>query len=534
MSKGNILTIEDLSISFRQGNENRHIVKSISFTVSQNETVALVGESGSGKSLTAYSIMRLLPYPKAFHPTGKILFSDQDLLDLPLKKMTNIRGSDISMIFQEPMSALNPLQTIGKQLEEVLKVHQLVKKQQRHSQVLELLEQVHIADPAGKYHAYPHQLSGGQRQRVMIAMALANKPKLLIADEPTTALDVTIQKEILDLLKELQGQYHMSILLITHDLRVVNYMADRVLVMQQGEIVERGQTHQVLSSPKHDYTRLLIDSHPSGEPVKYNTPVAQLPTILSTESLGVAFPKAKPLFGKCKNFFHALTDINLTLPLGCTLGVLGESGSGKSTLALAVLRLLQSTGKIILDGTCLSDLDEKSIRPLRSNMQMVFQDPFSSLSPRLCVSQIISEGLQLESKLSNDEIDEKVDQIMLEVGLKPSSKHRYPHEFSGGQRQRIAIARAFILNPKLVFLDEPTSALDRAVQMQIIELLRNLQQNRNLSYVFISHDIHVIQALSHHIIVIKNGQIVEQGDAKQILSAPQHPYTKKLLTATLH
>jgi microcin C transport system ATP-binding protein len=532
----NILCVNDLSISFHQGEKDIHIVKNISFDVGHNETIALVGESGSGKSLTAHSIMRLLPYPLAFHPSGEILFNEKELLALPLKAMTAIRGHNIGMIFQEPMSALNPLQTVEKQIGEVINIHQALNKTSKEitrSKTLELLEQVQIADAETKLKSYPHQLSGGQRQRVMIAMALANRPALLIADEPTTALDVTVQKEILDLLKELQQQYRMSILLITHDLGVVNYMAERVLVMNKGEIIERGATKDIFQNPQNDYTKLLINSHPSGEPVSLDQSVGQSAPIMATQSLCVDFPKSRPLFGKCKDYFHALKNIDMTLVEGSTLGVLGESGSGKSTLALAMLKLISSTGDILLDNKSIAYLNEKELRPIRCEIQTVFQDPFSSLSPRMSVKQIISEGLHLYGKLSEQETDLKVANIMYEVGLDPKTKDRYPHEFSGGQRQRIAIARALILNPRVVFLDEPTSALDRAVQMQVITLLRKLQEERKLSYVFISHDIHVIKALSHNIIVIKDGEIVEQGEAKQVLENPIHAYTKKLLTATL-
>ncbi len=531
-----LLQVNQLSVSFHQGQSNTHIVKNVSFDVYHNETLALVGESGSGKSLTAHSIMRLLPYPVAYHPSGEILFDDEDLLTLPLNTMTSIRGRKIGMIFQEPMSALNPLHTIEKQIAEVLRIHQVVPKKHIKEKVIELLKQVHITDAEEKLTSYPHELSGGQRQRVMIAMALANQPELLIADEPTTALDVTVQKEILDLLKELQTQYKMSILLITHDLGVVKYMADRILVMNQGEIVESGQTQNILEQPKNTYTQLLIDSHPSGEPVaikKQTTSEEAVTHTISTKSLSVSFPKNKPLFGRCTDFFHALRNINLSIESGSTLGILGESGSGKSTLALAMLRLIQSEGKILLDNQSISDLTEKELRPLRRKMQMIFQDPFASLSPRMSVKQIISEGLHLYGKMDIDEIDRKVDEIMQEVGLDPATKNRYPHEFSGGQRQRIAIARALIINPKVVFLDEPTSALDRAVQMQVIDLLRKLQKERQLTYVFISHDIHVIKALSHNIIVIKNGEIVEEGEAKSVLNKPSHPYTQQLLSAAL-
>lgn len=592
-----ILSVNDLCVSFQQGDKQTHIVKNISFDVEHNTTVALVGESGSGKSLTAHAIMRLLPYPVAFHPSGEIWFSSdtdicaraqgidskvsesskkstknktgcqsEELLSRSLKSMTAIRGHDIGMIFQEPMSALNPLQMIENQIGESVNLGHSSKgssekgiaiknlsKSETREKVLSLLRQVHIVDPESKLKSYPHELSGGQRQRVMIAMALANRPKLLIADEPTTALDVTVQKEILDLLKELQQQYHMSILLITHDLGVVKYLADQVLVMQHGQIVERGDTRKVLNQPQNAYTKLLMDSHPKGEPVEIEKREGGCSVVVETKHLNVIYNKNKPLFGKCKDFFLALEDVNFKLHEGRTLGVLGESGSGKSTLALAILKLIQSKGVIELEGRDISCLNEKEIRPLRCAMQVVFQDPFSSLSPRMSAKQIISEGLHLqnlsikkqslkkesinktqsEKQLCETDIDKMVDDIMIEVGLDPATKHRYPHEFSGGQRQRIAIARAFILNPRLVFLDEPTSALDRAVQMQVINLLRKLQQQRKLSYVFISHDIHVVKAMSHEVMVIKNGEVVEHGDAKSVLDNPQHPYTQKLLEATL-
>ncbi len=564
------LSVNDLSISFQQGDKQVHIVKNISFDVEHNKTVALVGESGSGKSLTAHSIMRLLPYPLAFHPSGDIWFSSDwdicargaatdfvqkkheecdkciELLSHPLEAMMAIRGHDIGMIFQEPMSALNPLHTVEQQIGEAVNLGYFgtekgLPKRAIRQRVLSLLDQVHIVDPESKLGAYPHQLSGGQRQRVMIAMALANRPKLLIADEPTTALDVTVQKEILDLLKELQQKYKMSILLITHDLGVVKYLADHVFVMQQGEIVEQGDTHSVLNHPQNDYTKLLMNSWPKGEPVELKA--NDCPVVVETKHLNVIYNKNKPLFGKCKDFFLALENVNFKLQEGRTLGVLGESGSGKSTLALAILKLIDSNGTIELEGRDISKLNDKQVRPLRSRMQVVFQDPFSSLSPRMSAKQIISEGLHLQNlatkndasknKLSEADIDKMVDDIMHEVGLNPDTKHRYPHEFSGGQRQRIAIARAFILNPNLVFLDEPTSALDRAVQMQVINLLRKLQAQRKLSYIFISHDIHVIKAMSHEIMVIKNGEVVEYGDAKSVLENPEHPYTQKLLKATL-
>jgi microcin C transport system ATP-binding protein len=396
------------------------------------------------------------------------------------------------------------------------------------------LAQVQITNAKDKLSAYPHQLSGGQRQRVMIAMALANRPKLLIADEPSTALDVTVQKDILDLLKQLQHEFKMSILLITHDLGVVNYTADRVLVMHQGNIIEQAETKALLNNPQEDYTRLLINSRPSGNPVELPAPIDELKPIMATVALSVLFPKQKPLFGRCIDFFQALNDINIQLKEGTTLGIVGESGSGKSTLAFAMLRLLSSKGEIFLEEQNIAHLNEKELRPLRRHIQVIFQDPFASLSPRMSILQIISEGLALHFSLTNDEIEKRVIDIMQETGLDPETRHRYPHEFSGGQRQRIAIARALVLNPKVLFLDEPTSALDRAVQVQIIALLRGLQQKRNLSYIFISHDIAVIKAISHQIIVLKDGEIVESGDTKQLLEHPQHPYTQNLLAATLY
>ncbi|MFT6388618.1 MAG: microcin C transport system ATP-binding protein [Cellvibrionaceae bacterium] len=547
-----LLSVKNLSISFHQGKgeSSADIVNNISFDIGGTtdiseaesgsgsgekgyETVALVGESGSGKSLTAHAIMRLLPYPAAFHPGGHIIFEDRDLLTLPDRTMRDIRGSEIGMIFQEPMNALNPLHNVGKQIGEILKVHRKLSVHKIEKETLNLLRQVHIKDPGDKLKAYPHQLSGGQRQRVMIAMALANRPKLLIADEPTTALDVTIQKEILDLLKELQREFKMSILLITHDLGVVKYSADRVLVMQRGELVESGTTQALFSNPQHGYTKKLIDNRPKGHAVELPTNIHELPSIMSTESLCVSFPKSKPLFGRCKDFFHALKNINITLPKGSTLGIIGESGSGKSTLALAMLRLIQSSGNIKFENKSLNNLNENEIRPLRSDMQIVFQDPFASLSPRMSIEQIIREGLVLHSGLSDEGITKQVIDIMNEVGLDPTTRHRYPHEFSGGQRQRIAIARALVLDPKILFLDEPTSALDRTVQMQVINLLRELQLTRGISYIFISHDIHVIKALSHQIAVMKAGEIVEFGDTKSVLNKPQHTYTQTLFSATL-
>ena len=528
-----LLSINDLSIAFHQDKQPLSVVKNVSFDINPCETVALVGESGSGKSLTAHAIMRLLPYPSAFHPSGKIHFDNKDLLALPLSAMREIRGNSISMIFQEPMTALNPLHTVEKQLSEMIYIRHKISQKKCREKVLTLLQQVHLPVTPSQLNAYPHQLSGGQRQRVMIAMALANHPQLLIADEPTTALDVTVQKSILELLQELQQEYRMSILLITHDLGVVNYMADRVLVMNKGKLIEQGEAQALLQQPEHNDTKRLINSQPKGHPVELNHKIDDLPIVMSTQALCVNFPKSKPLWGRCKDFFHALKDINIQLAKGSTLGVVGESGSGKSTLALAMMRLITSTGDITLNGQSIASLKEKQLRPLRTEMQIVFQDPFASLSPRMSAKQIISEGLHLHKALKKEDIDDSVDNIMREVGLDPATQHRYPHEFSGGQRQRIAIARALILNPSIIFLDEPTSALDRTVQVQVIELLRVLQQKRKLSYIFISHDIHVIKSLSHRIIVMKAGKIVENGDTNDIMTRPSHAYTQTLLASTL-
>lgn len=525
-----LLQVRDLSVSFHQGNETSHVVKNVSFDIRQGETLALVGESGSGKSVTAHAIMRLLPYPMAFHPSGEVLFGEQDLLHLPMDAMRSIRGNRIGMIFQEPMTALNPLHTVEKQIGEVLMLHKKLNKIQVRQRILELLELVHIPDPEQRLESYPHELSGGQRQRVMIAMALANEPELLIADEPTTALDVTVQRQILDLLREIQGKLNMALLLITHDLGVVKHFADRVIVMYQGQLVEEATTAELFQSPKQKYTRELLQSEPSGTPA---TPQVNGATRVSTKDLNVSFPLHKPLFGKPSKFLQAVKGATLEVPTGTTLGIVGESGSGKSTLALAILRLISSEGSIRLDQRELQGLKEKSIRPLRKAMQIVFQDPFASLSPRMTVSEIVAEGLRLHSSLTETEVDQRVEQVLQEVDLDPSSRHRYPHEFSGGQRQRIAIARALILDPELIFLDEPTSALDRAVQVQVVELLRRLQRERGLTYVFISHDLKVVRALSHTVAVMRKGEIIEYGSSEKIFDYPQQEYTRELLEATL-
>jgi len=526
----NLLQVRDLSASFHVGNEISHVVKNVNFDIHQGETLALVGESGSGKSVTAHAIMRLLPYPMAFHPSGEVIFGGQDLLHLSMDAMRRIRGNRIGMIFQEPMTALNPLHTVEKQIGEVLLLHKKMNKDQVHQRILELLDLVHIPDPEQRLGSYPHELSGGQRQRVMIAMALANEPELLIADEPTTALDVTVQRQILELLREIQGKLNMALLLITHDLGVVKHFADRVIVMYQGRLVEEAKTAELFNAPKQPYTRELLQSEPSGAPV---TPQANTAMRLSTKNVNVTFPLHKPLFGKPSKFLTAVKDASVEIPSGTTLGIVGESGSGKSTLALAILRLISSEGSILLNERELQGLKEKSIRPLRKSMQIVFQDPFASLSPRMTVSEIVAEGLRLHFSLSDEEIDQRVEQVLNEVDLDPASRHRYPHEFSGGQRQRIAIARALILDPEIIFLDEPTSALDRAVQVQVVDLLRHLQRERGLTYVFISHDLKVVRALSHTVAVMRKGEIIEYGSAEKVFNHPQQDYTRQLLEATL-
>ncbi len=524
-----LLRAEDLSIAFRSGQTTNLAVKGVTFEVGKGETVALVGESGSGKTVSALSVLRLLPYPAASHPTGKIMFDGKDLLTLPLPDMRDIRGARISIIFQEPMTSLNPLHTIEKQVGEVLKLHRNMDDAAIRKRVLELLHKVGVRDPEQRLGAFPHQLSGGQRQRVMIAMALANEPDLLIADEPTTALDVTIQAQILELLKELQAELGMAMLLITHDLGVVRKMADRVYVMNAGEIVEEGITKEVFADPKHAYTRHLISAEPKGTAPPADT---SKPIVVETDNLKVWFPIRKGLLRRTVDHVKAVDGLSLKLHAGQTLGVVGESGSGKTTLGLAIMRLISSQGPVVYLGKRIDGLDSRAMRPLRKEMQIVFQDPYGSLSPRLSVGQIIEEGLLIQQpKLSYDARRERIGQTLKEVGLDPNAQDRYPHEFSGGQRQRIAIARAMVLEPKFVMLDEPTSALDMSVQAQIVDLLRNLQTRHNLAYLFISHDLRVVRALSSHVIVMRNGKVVEEGSAEDIFRTPKTDYTKALLAA---
>ncbi|MDM1715313.1 ABC transporter ATP-binding protein [Thiopseudomonas alkaliphila] len=520
-----LLSIEQLSVSFTQGQQLSPAVKQVSLQLQPGETLALVGESGSGKSVTANAILRLLP--ASAQMMGKILYQGEDLLSLPETAMQQIRGQQIAMIFQEPMSSLNPLQRIGKQISEMILQHQRLTKAEASAKALELLRLVEIPQPEQRIKAYPHELSGGQRQRVMIAMALANEPKLLIADEPTTALDVTVQKTILELLQRLQQKMGMAILLISHDLNLVRRVADRVCVMQQGCLVEQAVSEQLFAAPQHPYTQALLAAEPSGLPAA--TEVG--PTLLSVEQLKVWFPLKKGLLQRTFDHVKAVDDISFQLKRGQSLGIVGESGSGKSTLGLAILRLIQSQGSIVFAQQPINTLTQKQVRPLRRKLQVVFQDPFGSLSPRMSIGQIIGEGLEIHQIGTPAEREQMIVHALQEVGLDPATRHRYPHEFSGGQRQRVAIARALVLKPDLILLDEPTSALDRSVQRQVIELLRDLQVKYNLTYLFISHDLAVVKALCHQLMVMRQGQVVEQGTAATIFAAPQHPYTQQLLEA---
>lgn len=526
-----LLEVKNLSVSFKTHKADVHAVQGVSFNIRKGELLALVGESGSGKSTVAMSILQLLPYPTAYHPAGSsVTFEGNELIGAPESALRAIRGNRISMIFQEPMSALNPLHNIYKQISEVLFLHQpSLKRTDAEAQVKQLLDDVGLPHIKERLNAMPHQLSGGERQRVMIAMAMANKPDVLIADEPTTALDVTVQSQILKLLKELQKKSQMAILLITHDLTIVRKVADRVAVMQQGKIVESAETEPLFQSPQHPYTQKLLGSEPSGEAlaVKGNPPA-----IMRCENLVVKYPSNKPLFPWNQEYNKAVKGISIDIPEGTTIGIVGESGSGKSTLGFSLLRLIRSEGPIIFLGERIDDRNTDAMRPLRSKLQLVFQDPYSSLNPRMTVAQIIGEGLDVHN-IGKDkaEREQMIVDILQEVGLPAEAKDRYPHEFSGGQRQRISIARAMILKPQFIVLDEPTSALDLSVQAQIIDLLRDFQQKYGLSYMFISHDLRVVKALSHYVVVMKKGEIVEEGTAKEIFDAPQSDYTQSLINA---
>ncbi len=522
-----LLEVKDLAVSFGE----TQAVQGVSFAIAKGETLALVGESGSGKSVSALSILKLLPYPSAHHPSGSVRFKGQELLDAPDAALRRVRGNDISMIFQEPMTSLNPLHSVERQIGEILEVHQGMTGEAARARVIELLGKVGIRDPESRLGAYPHQLSGGQRQRVMIAMALANEPDLLIADEPTTALDVTVQAQILKLLKDLQRETGMALLLITHDLGIVRAMADRVAVMQQGRIVEQAASETLFTDPQHAYTRMLLAAEPKGVAPK---PDPKAVDILTTDNLKVWFPVKRGFFRKTVGHIKAVDGVSVRVKAGQTLGIVGESGSGKTTLGLALVRLIASQGPIVYLGQDIAGFDSRDMRPLRREMQVVFQDPFGSLSPRLSVRQIVEEGLiATGTKLSADERSERVAEALTEVGLDPAAMERYPHEFSGGQRQRIAIARAMVLKPNFVMLDEPTSALDMSVQAQIVDLLRDLQARHGLSYLFISHDLRVVRALSNEVVVMRDGIIVEQGPSEQIFTKPKQAYTKALLAAAL-
>ncbi|CDX23039.1 putative fused oligopeptide transporter subunits of ABC superfamily: ATP-binding components [Mesorhizobium sp. ORS 3324] len=524
-----LLSVRDLSVAFAQGGTQSSAVDHISFDIAKGETLALVGESGSGKSVSALSVLKLLPYPAASHPSGKILFHGADLLGANEKTLRGVRGNKITMIFQEPMTSLNPLHTIEQQIVEVLKLHQGLGDRQARARVLELLTEVGIRDPQKRLDAYPHQLSGGQRQRVMIAMALANEPELLIADEPTTALDVTVQAQILELLAKLKSRKGMSMLFITHDLGIVRKIADRVCVMTKGRIVETGPTKEIFANPQHAYTKHLLAAEPKGKPPAAN---AAAKAVMTGKEIKVWFPIKRGFFRRTVDHVKAVDGIDVTVREGQTLGVVGESGSGKTTLGLALARMISSTGAISFNGQDINQLSFSAMRPLRRELQIVFQDPFGSLSPRMSIAEIIEEGLKIhEPKLSPDQRDDKVVDVLKEVGLDPETRHRYPHEFSGGQRQRVAIARAMVLNPRFVMLDEPTSALDMSVQAQVVDLLRDLQARHNLAYLFISHDLKVIRALANDVVVMRNGQIVEAGPSEQIFSNPQTDYTRALISA---
>jgi microcin C transport system ATP-binding protein len=524
-----LLQVHDLSVSFATPEGEVRAVRHASFDLDKGETLALVGESGSGKSVTALSILQLLPYPLARHPNGSIRFQGQELVGAAESSLQHIRGNRIAMIFQEPMTSLNPLHTIEKQVNEVLLLHKAMGRPAARARTLDLLRLVGLSNAEQRLGAYPHQLSGGERQRVMIAMALANEPDLLIADEPTTALDVTIQTQILALLKDLREKFAMALFLITHDLTVVRRMADRVCVMTQGEIVEAGPAAEIFARPRHPYTRRLLAAEPKGQPVIAD---ATAPVVMAGHGIKVYFPIKTGVFRKTTGYVKAVAGVDVQVRQGLTIGIVGESGSGKTTLGLALLRLIHSEGQIVFSGQEIHGLSARQLRPLRREMQIVFQDPYGSLSPRMSIDQIIEEGLRVHGIGGTaEERRALIEQVLQEVGLDPSTRDRYPHEFSGGQRQRIAIARAIVLRPRLLVLDEPTSALDMSVQAQIVDLLRDIQTRHRLAYLFISHDLRVVRALSHEIIVMRAGQVVERGLTADVFERPNHPYTQALMEA---
>jgi microcin C transport system ATP-binding protein len=526
------LCVRDLSIAFRSGGRETLAVDRVSFDIKKGECLALVGESGSGKSATALSILKLLPYPAAHHPSGSIEFHGRDLLQLSERDMQQVRGDDITIVFQEPMTSLNPLHTIEKQIGEILLLHRGLTGAPARAHTIEVLNQVGIPDPEARLNSYPHQLSGGQRQRVMIAMALANEPDLLIADEPTTALDVTVQAQIIALLKDIQARLDMSLLFITHDLGIVRKIAQRVCVMKDGKLVEQGTVESVFNTPQHPYTRALLAAEPKPDPAP---PQPDAPVILETDDLKVWFPITSGLMRKVVGHVKACDGLSLTLRKGETLGVVGESGSGKSTLGRAILRLISSDGPIIFMGHQLQGLRFKEMRPFRRDMQIVFQDPYGSLSPRMSVADIIKEGLKVHfPDVPDRQRDERVIQALTDVGLDPATRFRFPHEFSGGQRQRIAVARALVLEPSFIVLDEPTSALDMLIQAQMVDLLRDLQKRHNLTYLFISHDLRVVAALASRLLVMRHGVIVESGEAAELFRNPKTDYTRALFAAAFN
>ncbi|MDR3493368.1 MAG: ABC transporter ATP-binding protein [Ancalomicrobiaceae bacterium] len=527
-----LLEVRNLAVSFRQGGTVFPAAEGVSFDIARGETLALVGESGSGKSVTALSIPRLLPYPAAFHPSGEVRLNGRDLLKLDERDMRQVRGRDITMVFQEPMTSLNPLHTIEQQVGEIMRAHFGIGQKEVHTRVIDLLTQVGIPDPRSRLNAYPHQLSGGQRQRVMIAIALANEPALLIADEPTTALDVTVQAQILNLLDDLKRRRNMAVLFITHDLGIVRRFADRVAVMTNGRIVEMGPTEAIFADPQHPYTQKLLAAEPKGAPPVSN-PTA--PVIAEVKDLKVWFPIKRGFLRRTVGYIKAVDGISLKVRAGQTVGVVGESGSGKTTLGLALLRLISSEGSIVFMGRDIQGLKSKATRSLRKDMQVVFQDPFGALSPRLSIADIVGEGLSVHRPgMKPQELDAKVVSALTEVGLDAETRFRYPHEFSGGQRQRISIARALVLEPKFVMLDEPTSALDMSVQAEVVDLLRALQARHGLAYLFISHDLKVVRALANDVIVMKDGKVVEEGSTEAIFASPQSPYTKALMAAAFN
>jgi microcin C transport system ATP-binding protein len=527
-----LLSVRDLSIAFRHGGRETLAVDRISFDIGKGETMALVGESGSGKSATALAILKLLPYPAARHPSGTITFKGHEFVAMTEREMRQVRGDDITIVFQEPMTSLNPLHTIEKQIGEILLLHRGLTGNAARARTLEVLTQVGIPDPKSRLASYPHQLSGGQRQRVMIAMALANEPDLLIADEPTTALDVTVQAQIIALLKDIQARLGMSLLFITHDLGIVRKIAQKVCVMKDGKIVERGDVERVFAAPEHPYTRALLAAEPNPDPAP---PQPDAPLVLETTDLKIWFPVKRGFMRKVVGHIKAVDGVSIALRQGETLGVVGESGSGKTTLGLAILRLISSDGPIVFMGNKLDGLRFKEMRPFRRDMQIVFQDPYGSLSPRLSVADIIKEGLKVHHpRMTDRERDDRVVQALNDVGLDPEMRFRFPHEFSGGQRQRIAVARAVVLEPTFVVLDEPTSALDMLIQSQMVDLLRDLQKRRNLTYLFISHDLRVVAALASRLMVMRHGKVVEAGDAAVLFRNPKTDYTRALFAAAFN